>query len=334
MFGRFAEDEPREQGEMLHVNIVALTGLTRRFLPRMIERGSGRIQNIASTAAFQPGPLMGVYYATKAYVLSFSLALSEEVRGTGVTVTALCPGVTETGFQGRAKMQDHGSSPGAGCKVLGRSPSTGTGMMAGRPLAVEGTRNRILAPRNPPRAEVPRRPSRDEGAGASPLTPSDRVLARPASCRCGIAFGHDPPESGASLSEREDLMVREFREFITKGNLVEIAVAFILGLAFASVVSAFTNVIMSLIGAIFGGDVSFDALTVDVNGTPIPYGAFLTALVNFVIVAFILFLIVKAYNRLRKQAESPTRPCDFCKTDVPKDAIRCPACTSELRAAA
>jgi short-subunit dehydrogenase len=64
MFGRFAEDEPREQGEMLHVNILALTELTRRFLPRMIERGSGRIQNIASTAAFQPGPLMGVYYAT------------------------------------------------------------------------------------------------------------------------------------------------------------------------------------------------------------------------------------------------------------------------------
>jgi large conductance mechanosensitive channel len=129
-------------------------------------------------------------------------------------------------------------------------------------------------------------------------------------------------------------MVREFREFITKGNLVEIAVAFILGVAFASVVSAFTNVIMSLIGAIFGGDVSFDQLTVELNGTPIPYGAFLTALVNFLIVAFILFLIVKAYNRFRKQAESPTRPCDFCRTDIPKDATRCAACTSEVQPAA
>lgn len=98
-------------------------------------------------------------------------------------------------------------------------------------------------------------------------------------------------------------MLKEFKEFITKGNLIEIAVAFILGLAFATVVASFTNVIMSLIGAIFGGDVSFDRLTVDVNGTPIPYGAFLTTLVNFVIVAFILFLVVKAYNRLRKQAE-------------------------------
>ena len=129
-------------------------------------------------------------------------------------------------------------------------------------------------------------------------------------------------------------MVREFREFITKGNLVEIAVAFILAVAFASVVTAFTNVIMSLIGAIFGGDVSFDQLTVEVNGTPIPYGAFLTALVNFLIIAFILFLMVRAYNRFRKQAESPTRPCDYCRTDIPKDATRCAACTSEVRPAA
>ena len=126
-------------------------------------------------------------------------------------------------------------------------------------------------------------------------------------------------------------MLKEFRDFITKGNLIEIAVAFILAVAFAAVVAAFTNVILSLVGAIFGGDVSFDQLTWDLNGTPIPYGAFLTTLVNFVIVAFILFLILKAYNRFRKEAESLTRPCEFCKTDVPKDAIRCPACTSELR---
>ena len=133
---------------------------------------------------------------------------------------------------------------------------------------------------------------------------------------------------------REGLVLKEFREFITKGNLIEIAVAFILAVAFASVIAAFTNVIMSLVGAIFGGDVSFDQLTWDLNGTPIPYGAFLTTLVNFIIVAFILFLIVRAYNRFRKQAESPTRPCDFCRTGVPKDALRCPACTSELRPAA
>jgi large conductance mechanosensitive channel len=125
-------------------------------------------------------------------------------------------------------------------------------------------------------------------------------------------------------------MLKEFRDFITRGNLVEIAVAFILGLAFAAVVTAFTNVVMSFIGAIFGGDVTFDQLTFELNGTPIPYGAFLTALVNFVIIAFILFLIVKAYNRVRNQPEATTRPCPYCKTDISKDASRCSACTSEV----
>ncbi len=72
----------------------------------MIERGNGRIMNVASTAAFQPGPLMAVYYATKAYVLSFSEALAEETRGRGVTVTALCPGPTASGFQAGAAMED------------------------------------------------------------------------------------------------------------------------------------------------------------------------------------------------------------------------------------
>ena len=146
MFGRFAEDDPRDQAEMLHVNVLALTELTRRFLPGMIERRSGRIMNIASTAAFQPGPLMAVYYATKAYVLSFSLAVSEEVRGTGVTVTALCPGVTETGFQERARMQD--SRLVAGRKMPGAREVAEFGyreMMAGRPMAVVGTRNRVMA---------------------------------------------------------------------------------------------------------------------------------------------------------------------------------------------
>ena len=102
-------------------------------------------------------------------------------------------------------------------------------------------------------------------------------------------------------------MLKEFREFITKGYLIEIAVEFILAVAFAGVVASFTNVILSLVGAIFGGDVSFDQLTWDLNGTPIPYGAFLTTLVNFIIIAFILFLIVKAYNRW-KGVEDETDP--------------------------
>ena len=127
-------------------------------------------------------------------------------------------------------------------------------------------------------------------------------------------------------------MLKEFREFINRGNLVELAVAFVLGLAFTAVVTTFTDMLLGAIGYVLGGEVAFDQLAVRRGGEiVIPYGAFLTALVNFVLVGFVLFLIVKAYNRFRKQAVSPTRPCDFCKTDVPKDALRCPACTSELR---
>jgi hypothetical protein len=87
---------------MIAVNITALSALTRLFLPGMVERGRGKILNVASTAAFFAGPFMSVYYASKNYVLAFSSALAEELRETGVTVTTLCPGPTETGFQGRA----------------------------------------------------------------------------------------------------------------------------------------------------------------------------------------------------------------------------------------
>src|SRR5581483_11195724 len=102
--GAFAETDLGRELEMIQVNIAALTALTKLFLKPMIERRSGRIVNVASTAAFQPGPLMAVYYATKAYVLSFSEAVADELRGSGVTVTALCPGPTATGFAERAGM--------------------------------------------------------------------------------------------------------------------------------------------------------------------------------------------------------------------------------------
>ena len=99
VYGDFAETDWMAEAAMVQVNIVALTQLTKLFLPEMIARGRGRILNVASTAAFQPGPMMAVYFATKAYVLSFSEAIAHELRGTGVHVTALCPGATETGFQ-------------------------------------------------------------------------------------------------------------------------------------------------------------------------------------------------------------------------------------------
>ncbi len=102
-FADMAEDDVRA---MLSLNVDAVTLLTRALLPGMIARKRGQILNVASTAAFQPGPLMAVYYASKAYVLHWSLALSNELRGTGVTVTCLCPGPTKTGFQKTAGMLD------------------------------------------------------------------------------------------------------------------------------------------------------------------------------------------------------------------------------------
>jgi short-subunit dehydrogenase len=106
VYGPFARTDRQKELEMIQVNVVALTDLTKLLLPAMIGRRTGRILNVASTAAFQPGPLMAVYYATKAYVLSFSEALANELAGSGVTVTALCPGPTETEFQKDAGLEE------------------------------------------------------------------------------------------------------------------------------------------------------------------------------------------------------------------------------------
>lgn len=102
--GFFAEQEWETVRDMIRLNIETLTGLSHGVLPGMIERGSGSIMNVASLAGFLPGPLQAVYYATKAYVLSFSEALANEVRDQGVIVSALCPGATETEFFDRAGM--------------------------------------------------------------------------------------------------------------------------------------------------------------------------------------------------------------------------------------
>jgi uncharacterized protein len=104
LVGPFLATDLATELRMIRVNVMALTQLTKLFLPRLLGRGGGRILNVASTAGFQPGPFMAVYYATKAYVISFSEALAEELRGTGVTVTCLCPGLTRTGFQEAARM--------------------------------------------------------------------------------------------------------------------------------------------------------------------------------------------------------------------------------------
>jgi short-subunit dehydrogenase len=100
--GRFDRLDESRIGEEIVLDVLTLTLLTRKYLPGMIERGEGKVLNIASTAGFLPGPFMAVYYACKAYVISFSQAIAEELRGTGVTVTCFCPGATATGFAERA----------------------------------------------------------------------------------------------------------------------------------------------------------------------------------------------------------------------------------------
>jgi short-subunit dehydrogenase len=97
-YGNFWERKWEDDSKMIDLNVHALTSLTRLFLPLMVKRGSGRILNTGSTAGFMPGPLQAVYFATKAFVVSFSQAIAQELKGTGVTVTALCPGPVDTGF--------------------------------------------------------------------------------------------------------------------------------------------------------------------------------------------------------------------------------------------
>jgi hypothetical protein len=143
--GRFAELPLERQLQMVQVNVTALTHLTRLLLPGMIERRRGGVLNVASTAAFQPGPHMAVYYATKAYVLSLSEALAEEVAGTGVTVTALCPGPTRTGFGEAAQIR---SSRLIRLNRLSAVRVAEIGHQAfrrRRVVAVPGLRNRLLA---------------------------------------------------------------------------------------------------------------------------------------------------------------------------------------------
>ncbi len=106
LLGPFAELNLSEQLKMIQLNINSLVHLTGLFLPKMISKSSGKILNVASTAAFQPGPNMAVYYASKAFVLSFSMALHKELKNKGIVVTALCPGPTKTEFQKRARMEN------------------------------------------------------------------------------------------------------------------------------------------------------------------------------------------------------------------------------------
>jgi short-subunit dehydrogenase len=148
-FGAFSEFAQMPEEEILgqiHLNVTALTHLTRLFLPPMIARHAGRVMNVASTAAFQPGPLMAVYYATKAYVLSFSEAIANELRGSGVTVTCFCPGATNTNFAKRAGTENSRLFKQIGAMDAATVARDGyQGLMAGKTLVISGAHNWLVA---------------------------------------------------------------------------------------------------------------------------------------------------------------------------------------------
>ncbi|UJA21122.1 large conductance mechanosensitive channel protein MscL [Thermoleophilia bacterium SCSIO 60948] len=125
-------------------------------------------------------------------------------------------------------------------------------------------------------------------------------------------------------------MIKEFRDFALKGNLLELAVAFVLGVAFSAVVTSLVDdVIMNLIAAIFGSP-DFSDLTLAIGDAEIRYGAFLTALVSFLIIAFALFAIVRLANRAMPPGEATTRACPHCLTAIPVAATACSACTRDV----
>jgi len=154
-FGDFAKAELDKNMEMIRLNISALTQLTHFALQEMLKSGQGKIMNVASTAAFMPGPGMAVYYASKAYVLSFSEALSRELKGSGITLTTLCPGPTDTDFAkaaGLGKSLMHRMLPPASSLEVAKAGYKA--MMKGKALEIPGFMNKLtsITPRFTPRS--------------------------------------------------------------------------------------------------------------------------------------------------------------------------------------
>jgi uncharacterized protein len=143
-FGKFAKTDLKNEQEMIAVNVVNLVEMTKLFLPGMLERKHGRILNVASTAGFQPGPYMAIYYASKAFVLSFTEAVAEENRGTGVTVTCLCPGVTKTNFHTRANIPVPKVPLGTSMDVKTVARIGFEAMLRGQTTVIPGLQNKLL----------------------------------------------------------------------------------------------------------------------------------------------------------------------------------------------
>jgi short-subunit dehydrogenase len=145
-FGLFTDTDWNKELQMINLNITTLTAFTKLYLQDMVKRRSGKIMNVASTAAFQSGPTMAVYYATKAYVLSFSEAVNNEVSDKGVTITTLCPGATESGFQAAAAMEESRLVKGRKLPSSKEVAQYGyAAMMKGKTVAIHGLMNWILA---------------------------------------------------------------------------------------------------------------------------------------------------------------------------------------------
>jgi len=143
MQGPFGENDLATLLDMLQVNIVTVTHLTRLLLPSMVERGRGRILNMASVGAFMPGPMMAAYFASKGYVLSLSEALSNELSGTGVTVTALCPGPTRTRFAVRAHLMETKAFRGPLLDPAYVAREGFDAMMKGKAVLITGFKHRM-----------------------------------------------------------------------------------------------------------------------------------------------------------------------------------------------
>ena len=129
-------------------------------------------------------------------------------------------------------------------------------------------------------------------------------------------------------------MWKEFRDFIARGNVMDLAVAVIIGGAFGKIIASLVNdVLMPLIGLILGG-LNFSELAFTVGGAAIMYGAFIQAIVDFVVVAFVIFMLVRAMNNMKKKEPAPTAPatkeCPHCVSTISIKATRCPNCTSQL----
>jgi uncharacterized protein len=144
-FGLYEKSNWEKQLQMINLNITAVAYFTRLFLPDMIKNNYGKILNIASTASFQPGPTMSVYFATKAFVLSFSEAIANEVKGTGVTVTALCPGATATGFKTAASLDNSNLFKGEIATSKSVAEYGYKAMMKGKTVVIHGLMNKIMA---------------------------------------------------------------------------------------------------------------------------------------------------------------------------------------------